>query len=349
MEPRPPRPTIADVARDAGVSKTAVSFAFNSPDRLRPETAARIHAVAEAIGYRPHPVARTLARRETRTIGVVTPHALSVSFANPFFAAFTEGVARAAEESGYGLHFVSPLGGSLPDAVDRAMVDGFVAVGLSGEHPEVEHIRRAGLPFVMVDSPGDAEYGTVEVDDETGARAAAKHLVDLGHVRFLVVGIAPPEAGDRPLSNGVPARRLRGYRSALSEAGLTLSDEWVTTGPASIDGGRAAFTSAWTAGRRPTAVVAMSDASAIGVLRAARDLGLTVPAQLSVVGYDDLDIAEHTNPPLTTVHQPIRRKGEEAVRLLLRRVGRSADRRGQHRRLVTRLVVRGSTGPPPAE
>ena len=343
---RRPRPRIADVARAAGVSKTSVSFAFNSPARLRPETAERIRRIAEGLGYRPHPVARTLARRETRTIGVVTPHTLSVSFANPFFAAFTEGVAGAAEASGYGLHFVSPLGGSLADAIDRAMVDGFVAVGLSGEHPEVEHIRRAGLPFVMVDLPGGADYDTVEVDDEAGARAAADHLIGLGHRLLLVVGVAPPEQGDGPATDGVPARRLRGYRSAIEAAGLELPDDWVTTGRATIEDGRAAFAEAWAAGRRPTGVLAMSDASAIGVLRAARDLGLRVPDELSVVGYDDLDFAEHTSPPLTTVHQPIRRKGEEAVRLLLPLIGQPAGQRLRRRRLPTRLVVRGSTGPP---
>ena len=109
MEERTPRrPRIADVAREAGVSKTAVSFAFNSPDRLAPETASRIRDVADSLGYRPHPVARMLTQRQTHTIGVLTPQALSVIFSNPFFGAFNEGVALAAEQEGYALHFISP-------------------------------------------------------------------------------------------------------------------------------------------------------------------------------------------------------------------------------------------------
>src|SRR5512139_994122 len=143
----PRRPRIADVAREAGVSKTSVSFAFNSPDRLAPETASRILEVADSLGYRPHPVARMLTQRQTHTLGVLTPQALSVIFSNPYFGAFSEGVALAAEHDGYALHFISPLHGSLARAMGRATVDGVVAVGLSARHPEVEQIRAGGLPL----------------------------------------------------------------------------------------------------------------------------------------------------------------------------------------------------------
>ena len=167
MEERTPRrPRIADVAREAGVSKTAVSFAFNSPDRLAPETASRIRDVADSLGYRPHPVARMLTQRHTHTLGVLTPQALSVIFSNPFFGAFSEGVALAAEQEGYALHFISPLHGSLARAMDHATVDGVVVVGLSAEHPEVEQIRAAGLPLVMVDSSAlQDQPGIAAVDD----------------------------------------------------------------------------------------------------------------------------------------------------------------------------------------
>src|SRR3954454_2150406 len=124
-EDRARRPRIADVAREAGVSKTAVSFAFNSPERLNAETANRILEVADRLGYRPHPVARMLTQGETLTVGVMTPQALSVVFSNPFFGTFTEGMARVAEQHGYGLHFVSPVQGSLALAASRATVDGF--------------------------------------------------------------------------------------------------------------------------------------------------------------------------------------------------------------------------------
>jgi DNA-binding LacI/PurR family transcriptional regulator len=341
------RPRIADVAREAGVSKTAVSFAFNSPERLSPDTATRIREVADTLGYRPHPVARMLSQRRTRTLGVLTPQALSVVFANPFFATFSEGVAAAAEEAGYGLLFVSPLYGSLARAVGRATVDGFVAIGLSEEHPEVGQIRTADLPIVLVDSAAFPEHAAVDTDDEGGARAAAEHLLALGHRDFLVIGVEPPTPGALADFGGIVGRRLAGYRAALAGAGIELPDERVVVGPATVDGGAACLTNAWEDGLRSTAVLAMSDAMAIGALSAAGRLGLRVPEDLSVVGFDDIEVARHVHPPLTTVRQPVRRKGEEACRLLLQAIEQGEKAHPEHRRLETRLIVRGSSGPAP--
>ncbi|MEA2609630.1 MAG: alanine racemase [Chloroflexota bacterium] len=329
------------------MSKTAVSFAFNSPDRLAPETAMRIREIAEQLGYSPHPVARMLGQRQTLTIGVLTPQALSVIFSNPFFGAFSEGVAAAAEASGYALHFISPRHGSLAGAMSRATVDGVVAIGLSDDHPEVEQIRRGGVPIVLVDSTALPEHGSVQVDDVGGARAAAEHLIGLGHRNVLVIGVEPPAPSVAMDPDGVTSRRLRGYREAFAAAGLTLPDTSVVVGPASIDGGIAALNGAWEDGLRPTGVLAMSDAMAIGAMRALRDMRLTIPGDVSVVGFDDIDLAPHVDPPLTTVHQPIRRKGEEAVRMLLAVVQRRGLASPEHLRLETRLILRGSTGPPP--
>ncbi len=347
MEERTPRrPKIADVARAAGVSKTAVSFAFNSPDRLAPETASRIRDVAGSLGYRPHPVARMLTQRQTHTIGVLTPQALSVIFSNPFFGAFSEGVALAAEQEGYALHFISPLRGSLARAMDHATVDGVVVVGLSADHPEVEQIRAAGVPLVMVDSSALQDLPGVEIDDEGGARAAAEHLVVLGHRDILIIGVEAPAPTLDLDTGGVMGRRLRGYQTGLAAKGIDLDPSSVVVAPASIEGGLVALHRVWSDGKRPTGVLVMSDAMAIGVLRAARELGLRVPEDLSVVGFDDIDVSQHVNPPLTTVHQPIRRKGESAVRLLLAVVQRR-DRDPEQIRLETRLIVRASTGPAP--
>jgi alanine racemase len=349
MDLRRPRPRIADVARAAGVSKTAVSFAFNNPQRLSAETASRIRSVADGLGYRPHPVARLLTQQRTLTIGVLTPQALAVIFSNPFFALFLEGVAEAAEERGYALHFISPLHGSLAQAVARATVDGVVAIGLSGDHPEVEQIRSNGLPMVLVDSDDLAGLSSVVVDDERGAQAAAAHLLALGHRDILVMAVEGPitATGDEPRT-GVTERRMRGYRAAFDAAGAAFAADALVAARASIDGGAAAFHGAWTGGRRPTAVLAMSDAIAIGAMRAVGELGLRVPDDVSVVGYDDIDLAALVAPPLTTVHQPIRRKGVDAVRLLLAEVEADPPGEPKHLRLETRLVVRASTGRRPS-
>lgn len=342
---RTARPRIEDVAHAAGVSKTAVSFAFNSPERLSAETAARIHDVADALGYRPHPIARLLNQRRTMTLGVLTPQPLAAMFANPFFALFAEGVAEAAQTDGYGLALLSPLHGSLALAVDRSTVDGVVALGLSARHPEVEQIRRAGLPTVLVDADDLPEHSSVVVEDESGARAAAEHVVALGHRDVLVLAVEDPASpSGRAAVDGVSERRLRGYRAGLAAAGIELPPDRVIPTLASIEGGRSAVTAAWALGSRPTAILAMSDATAVGALRAIGELGLSVPRDVTIVGFDDVDLAAHVDPPLTTVQQPIRRKGAEAVRMLLAAIAEPAGQRPKRLRLETRLIIRGSSG-----
>ncbi|HEY3164132.1 MAG TPA: LacI family DNA-binding transcriptional regulator [Candidatus Limnocylindrales bacterium] len=337
------RVTIADVAERAGVSKTAVSFAFNNPDRLNSATATRILDIANELGYRPDPVARMLTQRKTGSIGILTPQDLSVIFANPFFGTFSAGIASVSEERGYGLHFISPLHGSLTRAIHRATVDGVVAIGLTDDHPEIDEVRRAGLPMVLVDSATTGDAASVDVDDEGGARLAAAHLLELGHRDIAVLAIDGPRVAGSG-GHGVVDRRLRGYTETLAEAGVELTDDAIAVGPATVDGGIEAFDRLWVAGRRPSAILAMSDAMAIGAIRAIHQRGQAVPADISVVGFDDVDLAASTDPPLTTVHQPVRGKGEAAVRLLLS-VMEGGHAAPVHRRLETRLVVRSSTGP----
>jgi len=339
------RVTIADVASRAGVSKTAVSFAFNSPDRLNRATADRILGIAAELGYRPDPVARMLTQRRTGAIGVLTPQDLSVVFTNPFFGTFSAGIAGVAEEHGLGLHFISPLHGSLTRAIHEAIVDGVVAIGLTDDHPEIDEIRRAGLPMVLVDADTTGNVASIDVDDEGGARLAARHVLDLGHRDIAILAIDGPLANPHP-GGGVVGRRLRGYRAALAEFGIDVADDGIATGPASVEGGRAAFGRLWDAGRRPTAVLAMSDGMAIGAIQAIREHGAGVPADVSVVGFDDIDLAASTDPALTTVHQPVREKGEESVRMLLAVISGREPAPG-HRRLETSLVVRSSTGASP--
>jgi DNA-binding LacI/PurR family transcriptional regulator len=338
------RARIADVAREAGVSKAAVSFAFNSPERLKAETAERIRQVATTLGYRPHPVARMLNAGSTATLGILSPNPLAQAFANPFFALFAEGVSAVTEDRGFGLLFISPLHGSLERAMARATVDGIIVIGLDHHHPEVESIRRTGVPTVLVDAPAWPEHGAIAVDDTAGALAAARHLLELGHRDLMVLTMEPSAAQDD--GESVMGRRMRGYRMALEEYAVALGPGSICQAPATFEGGEAAFLRAWEDGLRPTGVLSMSDAAAAGVLQAARHLGLSVPGDLSIVGFDDLPLTRFTDPPLTTVHQPVRRKGEEAARMLLRALTPEHGRAGEHRVLETRLVVRRSTAPP---
>ena len=348
------RRTISDVARAAGVSKAAVSFAFNSPDRLSTETVARIRGVAAELGYRPDPVARMLAQRRTMTVGILTPQPLELMFPDSYFGALTSGIASAAEQAGYALQFISPLHGSLARAVHEASVDGVIAIGLWPDHSEIGEIRRSGLPFVLVDALGFANEFTITVDDEVGAEAAARHLVGLGHRELAIIAFAPPRPEDatedgHPGAGDISARRLAGYRRAIRAAGLELSDDAIACGPSELEHGARALRELVARGTRFTALLAMSDVLAIGALRAARDLGWRVPEDLSIVGFDDIELASYVDPPLTTVHQSPRDKGETALRLLLGRLDRSSDGRPEHRHVETSLKVRGSTGPAPRE
>jgi len=344
------------VAREAGVSPTAVSFAFNKPEQLNPQTAARIRQTAEALGYRPRPVATTPAIGRppaSMTIGLLVPQALTFTFADPVYAALCEGVAAAVDTAGYGLLMLSSQRGALARAIRHANMDGAVALGLDEDRSEIRLLRRAGLPLVLIDEEALPEHGSVISNDEVGARAAARHLLSLGHRRFAVVGIEPPSESEgseyfQGPTEGVAARRLAGYRQGLALGGVKLGDSRVVVGPGSVDGGMAAFHRLWDDGLRPTAILAMSDVLASGVLRAARELGLRIPRDLSVVGFDDLELASRSNPPLTTVRQPIRQKGTESARILLHMIASPGLDRPEHRTLDTHLVVRSSSGPAPA-
>ena len=240
------------------------------PTRLSSETVSHIHDIAAALNYRPDPVARSLAQRRTGTLGILTPQSLELTFNNPYHAAFAAGVAVEAERAGYALQFISPLHGSLGRAVDRASVDGIIAVGLSSSHPEVARVRRSGMRLVVVDAPETDDEPSISIDNEGGGRMAAEHLLGLGHRRFLVLGVEPP-AGSGGKTAAVGAARMRGYRTVLRQAGINLGDEDLVIAPTTIEGGRQAFHAAWGDGLRPTAVLAMSDATAIGALHAARE------------------------------------------------------------------------------
>ena len=164
---------------------------------------------------------------------------------------------------------------------------------------------------------------------------------------MLILAIAPHAPYPPDEGHGVGPDRLRGYDRAFREQGLAFPESRLVSAQSTFDGGSSALRAAWSQGLRPTAILAMSDAIAIGALAAASSLGLRVPDDLSVVGFDDIDIAALTNPPLTTVHQPIRSKGEAAMRLLLAILDGADTRVAETSLLETRLVVRASTGPRP--
>jgi DNA-binding LacI/PurR family transcriptional regulator len=331
------RVTIADVASAAGVSKTAVSFAFNNPQRLGQATLERVLGVAHDLGYTPHPAARALSTKRSGTIGLLIPQRLATVFGNPFVSQLIQGLGEQCDQHDLTLLLVPPLDGSLEHAIRQASVDGFISLGLSPDDSAVRVLERIGVPNVMVDSDGSAAHPAVNIDDEGGAEAAAQHLLQLGHRRIAILVLPPVRAQKQPTPSA--ARRLAGYRKAIIAAGAP--EPATVFAGISVAAGARVFESLPTGKTRPTGVLAMSDMAAIGVMSAAQTAGLNVPVDLSVVGFDDIPASAWTNPPLTTVRQPIIDKGKLAARILIQRMsGKSVESPAP---LRTTLVVRKST------
>jgi DNA-binding LacI/PurR family transcriptional regulator len=349
-------PTLADVARAVGVSRTTVSNAYNRPDQLSPQLRDRILAAAADLGYPgPDPVARGLRRGRTGLVGLVYDQPLSYLFTDPAILLVVAGMASVWDEAGISLALLPRL--QADDAgvavLANAAVDGFVSICDVAGDDRLDALVARRLPFVMVDATSSGAACQVLIDDRGASRAAARHVLGLGHRRIAVLALprspgAPggsvPAGDPGPIRFTVMADRLAGARDAVEEAGLSWGDVPVVAVPddqSPRETGRRYAADLLDRDVPPTAIVCMSDELAAGALDAAGARGLDVPDHLSVVGFDDTPTALSTAPPLTTVNQPLAGKGAAAARLLLE--GAPA----RILELPTELVVRGSTSPPP--
>lgn len=312
-----PKTTITDIARQAGVSKTAVSFAFNDPARLPDETVQRILKIAVDLGYIPNPVARSLTSKRTGNIGVLFPQPLPDMLANPYTTELLCGIGRACGRGGYNLLLVSPVLGNMRHAVSGAVVDGFLTIGLEHHKPTIELLDQRGVPYITVDSEAVSDIVSVNIDDAQGAYLAMRHVLERGHRRITILGIESGKHGRYATYVGTLRERIFGYRTALKEFGLDIDGQQVKLLECAcmLEGGKSGFIRCWA--ERPTAIVAMADIIAVGALESAIAAGVSVPETLSIIGFDDLPMASLTNPPLTTIHQPIAEKGEHAASQLL--------------------------------
>jgi DNA-binding LacI/PurR family transcriptional regulator len=343
------RPRIDDVAKKAGVSKTAVSFAFNQPEHLNEATRDRILSVAAELGYHPSAIARGLAARRTGQIGLVVPQSTHDIFANPFLPELVRGIGDVCDTEGINLAIVPPVHGSIARSVAGALVDGLILLGMVPDHPELEQVKRSGLPVVAVDVEAWNGTSVIAADDADGMRQAAAHLRELGHrdVGAVLIAAHPDMPADE--QSGLSARRLAGIRAGLDLAPGVDEDGEIrlrrVSASVSEEGGRAAFATLAADGL-PSAIMTMSDITAIGVMGAAQDAGLQLPEQLSIVGFDDIPAAGWVTPRLTTVAQPIRQKGRLAASRLLAIIRSDDGTAPETGLLPTRLIVRGSTAPP---
>ncbi|MFC6092078.1 LacI family DNA-binding transcriptional regulator [Saccharothrix lopnurensis] len=344
---RPRKPTLDTVASAVGVSRATVSNAYNRPDQLSAALRERILAAAASLGYGgPDPVARSLATRHSAAVGFMLGQQLSTSFSDPALSIVLDGLASTVDGHDHCLVLMpgNDRGGPRPETVARAQADVVVAYSLPDDAPALAAVRARGLPMVVIDQPVLPDTARVEVDDLGGARLAAEALRDLGHRRFGVLTFAlRPDGHSGPVSaerlTAAPFRvtrdRLHGY---LEVAGPQPIWECARS---SREPGREGARELLSASPRPTALLCASDELAFGALQAVRDLGLRVPDDVSVVGFDDVPAAAHADPPLTTVRQPLTEKGRRAGELALRLL--DGARPSGPTRLPVSLVAREST------
>lgn len=340
------RVNIKDIAQRAGVSKTAVSFAFNNPSRLSESTAQQILTIAEEMGYSPDPVARSMSTGHTGTIGLLLPQPLPEIVRNPFFPEFVEGIGEVCTHSGLSLMLVSPLKGSMRRAIVNAAVDGFLTLGLEEYKATMVVLRQRGVPFVTVDSDPIEGVPAINVDDAGGACQAMQHVLASGHRQIAILAIRSGKQGHYQEYVGTLGARMHGYLQALQQFGLNINGRSVRLleCASTENGGMESFQALWKLRHHPTAIVAMSDIIAIGVIKAAIAAGVQVPQDLSVVGFDDITLASLIHPALTTVAQPSREKGQIAASQLVKLIESSPE--PVHQVLPTRLIERASVCPP---
>jgi DNA-binding LacI/PurR family transcriptional regulator len=338
-----------------GVSPSTVSNAYNRPDQLSPALREQILKTAEAIGYAgPDPIARNLRRGRTGALGVVFSEPLPYPFDDPTAVAMLQGLAARAADEQFALMFV-PGSANLPahgDSIREAAVDGFILHSLHDDDARLQLAIARPLPAVIVDSPRLTEVDFVGIDDRGAATTAMGHLLELGHrsiavLSFRLTGhghVGLVDAADRGGATAAVAReRLAGCAAAISAAGLAWEDVLVEECAASaIEAGRRGAHELLDRAPEATAVFAFSDQLALGARRAALERGLDIPADLSIIGFDDCAGAAEG---LTTIHQSEHEKGRIAVERLLKGLSGTAHRPERHI-LPTHLVVRSSTGPP---
>ena len=349
------RVTLQTIADRVGVSRMTVSNAFSRPDQLSAGLRDRILAAAGELGYvGPDPSARALARGTTGAVGIVLTHSLRYAFTDLVATQFLGAIAEELGPTGLALTLLSATGSEdVVPARDVAM-DGALVYSCDPTSPAVDLLTRRGLPLVYIDQTPVDGIPSVNVADRAGARAAAEHLIGLGHRRIGLLMVSPhgPHglAGTAPLPTDgyASAQRLAGWLDALRPAGIE---------PLVVRVGDPGFAEVGAGARllldrpdRPTAVLCFSDAAALGVIDTARDLGLSVPEDLSVAGFDDSPAARQFRPSLTTVRQDVEEKGRAAAALLIAAIRTPANGRpgpAEQLLLPAELIVRNSTRPAP--
>ena len=344
-------PKLADVAAAAGVSQGTVSNVFNRPELVRPEVRQRVHAAALSIGYGgPDPRGRLLRAGKVNAVGVATTESLTHFFDDPFTRVLMEGITEACEANGTGISLISANEEALSWNVGSALVDGFILICLSGAERLVEHSRQRQLPFIAIDFEAeDQDILTISVDNVEGGRMMARHLCGLGHRHMAILSFeySHRPSGRRSAADFAQSRmpvardRVAGIFEVLAAHGIKTETIPLYETMATPETVHPALAELFSALEPPTAIVALSDRIALVVLDWMASQGLSVPGDVSVIGFDDVPEAARSRPPLTTIVQPIREIGHRAVRAIL-----EGPESVMGKPFVLELRQRASTAPP---
>jgi LacI family transcriptional regulator, repressor for deo operon, udp, cdd, tsx, nupC, and nupG len=330
--------TILDVARRAGVSTATVSRALADPDRVAEATRAKVSAAIKETGYTPNATARNLRVRSTKLV-----LALLTTFGDRFYNVIMDGVDEVLSEAGYGIIYGATRYD--PDReqhyarlVRAGQVDGVLL--LTGRLPEEDLTADSSVPFgaICIDLPSHPEISLIAGDNVVASRTMVEHLIEQGHERIAHIS--------GPRGNPETQERIKGYRQALSANGLSAVDSLLWQGAFGLEHGEHAAERFFAEAERPTAVFAASDEIAIGFIRALREGGLSVPDDVSVAGFDDIEYARFSNPALTTMHQPRLDLGRLGATDLVRRMTADGEPPPPQRlHLPCALVIRESVRP----
>ncbi|WP_261903255.1 DNA-binding transcriptional regulator CytR [Vibrio fortis] len=330
--------TMKDVAQLAGVSTATVSRALMNPEKVSVSTRKRVETAVLEAGYSPNTLARNLRRNESKTIITIVP-----DICDPYFAEIIRGIEDAAVENDY-LVLLGDSGqqkkreSSFVNLVFTKQADGMLLLGT--DHPfDVSKAEQKNLPPMVMacEFAPELELPTVHIDNLTSAFEAVNYLAQLGHKRIAQIS--------GPTSATLCQFRQQGYQQALRRAGVTMNPAYSTVGDFTFEAGAQAVRQLLALPEQPTAIFCHNDAMAIGAIQEAKKLGLRVPHDLSIVGFDDIQFAQYCDPPLTTISQPRYEIGRQAMLMMLDML-KGNDVQAGSRLLEAKLVVRGSTAPP---
>ncbi len=346
--------TLKDLAEALGVSRTTVSNAFNRPDQLSPALRERVLQKATELGYAgPNPMARMLRTGRTGTVGVLFGETLPYAFDDPIAIAFLRGVSEVCEANQVSMLLLPRRSRSETETILRqAAVDGFLVYALMEDARLLNALRTRGKPLVMVEQEPLPGFSVVDLDDAGAAETIAAHVLKQGHRRVAVIAMetdldnAPAARSIAPeqrhhIPHITTRRRWLGFAAALQAAGLNPDTVPFISQPNREHFGRTTAMELLAAPTPPTALLAMSDRLALGALEGAKALGLRVPEDVSIVGFDDIPRAARSQPPLTTMRQHPEAKGRAAATLLLEPPAVPLTQI-----IPTELIVRASVAPP---